>query len=86
MGTQNEQGAVTYDSLLLAVGEVMAKVVDLEIREESNEHGALFVTAIAGRQEKDYMLHEGTGNMGLLYGKRGGMKPLFQGTDRKSVV
>lgn len=80
MGTQNEQGAVTYDSLLLAVGEVMAKVVDLEIREESNEHGALFVTAIAGRQEKDYMLHEGTGNMGLLYGKRGGMKSLFQGT------
>ena len=52
MGTQNEQGAVTYDSLLLAVGEVMAKVVDLEVREESNEHGALFVTAIAGRQEK----------------------------------
>ncbi len=80
MGTQNEQGAVTYDSLLLAVGEVMAKVVDLEVREESNEHGALFVTAIAGRQEKDYMLHEGTGNIGLLYGKRGSMKSLFQGT------
>ena len=68
MEFQNETEAITYDKLVLVVGDIMARVLEVEIREASNEHGELFVTAIAGLQEKDYILYAGTGNIGLFYG------------------
>lgn len=79
MEFQNETEAITYDKLVLVVGDIMARVLEVEIREASNEHGELFVTAIAGLQEKDYILYEGTGNIGLFYGNEDSTKPLFQG-------
>lgn len=79
MGFQNGLEAITYDKLVLVVGEIKARVLEVEIRETSNEHGELFVTAIAGSQEKEYILYEGTGNIGLFYRYEDGVSPLFQG-------
>ena len=39
--------AITYESLRLILGDIMAPVVDLEIQESPNQHGKLSVTIIS---------------------------------------
>lgn len=71
--------AITYESLRLILGDIMAPVVDLEIQESPNQHGKLSVTIIAEEPVKDYILYEGNNDIAVLYMQNGAMKALFQG-------
>lgn len=71
--------AITYESLRLILGDIMAPVVDLEIQESPNQHGKLSVTIIAEEPVKDYILYEGNNDIAVLYMQNGEMKALFQG-------
>lgn len=72
-------GAVTYASLLLLIGDVMAPVTSLDIQESPNQHGQMAVTIMVEEQTKDYILYEGEGSAALFYIQNGEMKSLFQG-------
>ena len=65
--------AITYESLRLILGDIMAPVVDLEIQESPNQHGKLSVTIIAEEPVKDYILYEGNNDIAVLYMQNGAM-------------
>lgn len=71
--------AITFGSLKLMIGDVMALVTALEIHEVPNRHGSMAVTVMVQEQEKDYILYEGDGSVSLFYNQDGKLKPLFQG-------
>lgn len=71
--------AITFGSLKLMIGDVMALVTALEIHEVPNQHGSMSVTVMVQEEEKDSILYEGNGAVFLFYYQEGQLKPLFQG-------
>lgn len=71
--------AVTYENLLLQLGQTPLSVHHLTITEEPGRHGRLSVDAETEEGAKDYLLYEEFGGVALYADRGESLQPLFYG-------
>lgn len=71
--------AVTYQNLVLALGDIYAGVVKLEINETFNNHGAISLVAMIDNKQRKKVLHESKEIFSVVYIKDKMPVPLFVG-------
>lgn len=71
--------AVTYQNLVLVLGDIYAGVIKLEINETLNAHGTISLEAIIDNKQRKKVLHESKESFSVVYIKDKVAVPLFTG-------
>lgn len=71
--------AVSYQNLVLALGDIYAGIIDLKIDETLNEHGSIALVAVIDNKQRKKVLHESKEAFSLVYVLEQDIVPLFSG-------